>query len=60
MATAGPGSPACPLCLRAQRHTGTEERLRRRSDPERSSSRPGRRDCDSRKGSCVYRAESSS
>ncbi|KAM9359668.1 E3 ubiquitin-protein ligase RNF169 [Symphorus nematophorus] len=53
MATAGPGSPACPLCLRAQRHTGTEERLRRRSDPERSGSssccRLGRRDCDSRR-----------
>lgn len=48
------GHPACPLC-RAQRQSGTEERLRRRSDPERSSSRPGRRDCDSRRGWCVYR-----
>ncbi|XP_038548753.1 E3 ubiquitin-protein ligase RNF169 isoform X2 [Micropterus salmoides] len=42
------GHPACPLC-RAQRHSGSEERLRRRSDPERSSSRPGRRSCDSRR-----------
>ncbi|XP_070685805.1 E3 ubiquitin-protein ligase RNF169 [Pempheris klunzingeri] len=42
------GRPACPLC-RAQRHSGGEERLRRRSDPERSSSRPRRRDCDSRR-----------
>ncbi|XP_051254928.1 E3 ubiquitin-protein ligase RNF169 [Dicentrarchus labrax] len=42
------GHPACPLC-RTQRHSGGEERLRRRSDPERSSSRPGRRDCDSRR-----------
>nr|XP_046244145.1 E3 ubiquitin-protein ligase RNF169 [Scatophagus argus] len=47
------GSPpcgllACPLCL-AQRHSGSEERLRRRSDPERNSSRPARRDCDSRR-----------
>ncbi|XP_030249883.1 E3 ubiquitin-protein ligase RNF169 [Sparus aurata] len=42
------GPPACPLCF-AQRHSGSEERLRRRSDPERSSSRPGRRDCDSRR-----------
>ncbi|XP_047450566.1 E3 ubiquitin-protein ligase RNF169 [Mugil cephalus] len=42
------GHPACPLCL-ARRHSGTEERLRRRSDPERSSSGPGRGDCDSRK-----------
>lgn len=48
------GHPACPLCL-AHRHSGSGERLRRRSDPERSSSRPGRRDCDSRKGQCVYR-----
>ncbi|KAF3693439.1 E3 ubiquitin-protein ligase RNF169 [Channa argus] len=43
------GHPACPLCL-ARRHSGNEERHRRRSDPERSSSRPGRRDCDSRRG----------
>lgn len=42
------GRPACPLC-RAQRHSGSGERLRRRSDPERSSSRPCRRDCDSRR-----------
>ncbi|XP_018560406.1 E3 ubiquitin-protein ligase RNF169 [Lates calcarifer] len=42
------GHPACPLCL-ARRHSGSEERLRRRSDPERSSSRTGRRDCDSRR-----------
>ncbi|GLD65757.1 E3 ubiquitin-protein ligase RNF169 [Lates japonicus] len=49
------GHPACPLCL-ARRHSGSDERLRRRSDPERSSSRTGRRDCDSRRGRCVYRA----
>ncbi|XP_071352923.1 E3 ubiquitin-protein ligase RNF169 [Trachinotus anak] len=42
------GHPACPLCL-ARRHSGSEERLRRRSDPESSSSRAGRRDCDSRR-----------
>ncbi|XP_034459511.1 E3 ubiquitin-protein ligase RNF169 isoform X1 [Hippoglossus hippoglossus] len=36
------GHPACPLC-RARRHPATEERLRRRSDPEKSSSRTGRR-----------------
>ncbi|TKS80476.1 E3 ubiquitin-protein ligase RNF169 [Collichthys lucidus] len=42
------GHPACPL-RRAHRLSGSEERLRRRSDPERSSSRPGRRDCDSRR-----------
>lgn len=53
------GSPASPLC-RAQRHPGSEERLRRRSDPERNTSRPDRRDCDSRKGKCVFRGKSSS
>ncbi|XP_026195332.1 E3 ubiquitin-protein ligase RNF169 [Anabas testudineus] len=42
------GHPARPLCL-ARRHSGSEERLRTKSDPERSSSRPGRRDCDSRR-----------
>ncbi|XP_029922419.1 E3 ubiquitin-protein ligase RNF169 [Myripristis murdjan] len=46
------GHPACPLCL-ARRLSGGggggRERLRRRSHPERSSSRPGRRDCDSRR-----------
>ncbi|XP_028276054.1 E3 ubiquitin-protein ligase RNF169 isoform X2 [Parambassis ranga] len=42
------GHPACPLCL-ARRHSGSEERLRRRSDTERSGSRPGRRDGDSRR-----------
>ncbi|XP_026154808.1 E3 ubiquitin-protein ligase RNF169 [Mastacembelus armatus] len=42
------GHPACPLCL-ARRHSGTEERLRKRSDPDRSCSRPGRRDCDARR-----------
>lgn len=41
------GQPACPLCR--ARSSGSDERLRRRSDPERSSSRPGRRDCDSRR-----------
>lgn len=53
------GHPACPVCL-AQRHSGTEERLRRRSDPERSSSRPGRKDCDIRRGWWVYRGNYSS
>lgn len=48
------GHRACPLCL-ARRHSGSEERLRRRSDTERSGSRPGRRDCDGRRGECVYR-----
>ncbi|XP_022594179.1 E3 ubiquitin-protein ligase RNF169 [Seriola dumerili] len=42
------GHPACPLCL-AWKHSGSEERVRRRSDPESSSSRAGRRDCDSRR-----------
>uniref|UniRef100_A0A3P8V4E3 Ring finger protein 169 n=2 Tax=Cynoglossus semilaevis TaxID=244447 RepID=A0A3P8V4E3_CYNSE len=42
------GHPVCPLCL-ARRNSSSEERLRRRSDPEKSSSRPGRRDCDSRR-----------
>lgn len=53
------GHPACPLCL-ARRHSGSEERLRRKSDPERSSSRQGRRDCDSRRGQCVYRGKDGS
>lgn len=48
------GPPACPLCL-ARRHPSSEERHRRRSDPEGSSSRPGRRDCDSQRGRFVYR-----
>lgn len=47
------GHPVCPLCL-ARRNSSSEERLRRRSDPEKSSSRPGRRDCDSRRGVCFY------
>lgn len=48
------GHPACPLCL-ARRHPGNKERVRRRSDPESSSSsRAGRRDCDSQRGRCVY------
>ncbi|XP_041665390.1 E3 ubiquitin-protein ligase RNF169 [Cheilinus undulatus] len=38
------GPPACPLCL-ARRLSG-RERLRRRSEPERSSSKAGRRDRD--------------
>ncbi|XP_062275971.1 E3 ubiquitin-protein ligase RNF169 [Scomber scombrus] len=43
---AEPGAPpACPLC----RSSGSEERVRRRSEAERSSSRPGRRDGDSRR-----------
>lgn len=53
------GHPACPL-RRAHRLSGSEERLRRRSDPERSSSRAGRRDCDSRRGWCVHRGGVSS
>lgn len=44
------GHPACPI-----RRAGSEERLLRRSEPERSGSRRGRRDCDTRKGWCVYR-----
>lgn len=53
------GHPACPLCL-ARRHSGSEGRFRRKSDPERSSSRPGRGDCDSRRGKGVYRRKDSS
>ncbi|KAM7412406.1 hypothetical protein PAMA_020004 [Pampus argenteus] len=41
------GHPDCPLCPAWS--SGSEERLRRRSDPERSSSRPGSKDCDSRR-----------
>ncbi|XP_062241805.1 E3 ubiquitin-protein ligase RNF169 isoform X2 [Platichthys flesus] len=37
------GHPACPPC-RARRQPAAEERLRRRSDPEKSSSRTGRRE----------------
>lgn len=51
------GSPAaCPLCP-ARRVPGIEERLRRRSDPERGSSRAGRRDCDCPRGRCLYPGE---
>lgn len=46
------GHPACPLC--PARSSSSEERFRRRSDPERSSSTSGKRDCDSRRGRCVY------
>ncbi|XP_041851575.1 E3 ubiquitin-protein ligase RNF169 [Melanotaenia boesemani] len=42
------GHPACPLCL-ARRHSGREERLWGRSDPEKGSSKAGRRDGDSRR-----------
>ncbi|XP_069566538.1 E3 ubiquitin-protein ligase RNF169 [Brachyistius frenatus] len=42
------GHPAGPLCF-ARSHSGSDERFRRRSDPERSGSRPGRRDYDSRR-----------
>lgn len=52
------GSPPCGHP--ARRHSGSGERLRRKSDPERSSSRPGRRDCDTRRGQCVHRADSCS
>ncbi|KAM3615322.1 uncharacterized protein V6R79_000222 [Siganus canaliculatus] len=40
--------PACPLSL-AHRQPGSDERLPRRTEPERSSSRPGRRDGDGRR-----------
>ncbi|MEQ2197869.1 hypothetical protein XENOCAPTIV_004448 [Xenoophorus captivus] len=53
----GSGS-ACSRCL-ARRVPGREERIRRRSDPERGSSRAGKRDSESRRGQCVYREESS-
>lgn len=53
------GHLACPLCL-ALRQSGREERLRGRSDPGSSSSRPGRRDCDSTRGRCASRGNSSS
>lgn len=54
------GHPAaCPL-LTAQRRSGSgsrdrdRDRLRRRTHPERSSSRPARRDCDSRRVSSEF------
>ncbi|XP_007573786.1 E3 ubiquitin-protein ligase RNF169 isoform X1 [Poecilia formosa] len=40
---------ACSRCL-ARRVPGREERIRRRSDPERGSSRAGKRDSESRRG----------
>lgn len=40
------GQQVCP----PRRVAGTEERLPRRSEPERSSGRRGGRDCDARKG----------
>lgn len=40
------GQPVCP----PHRVAGTEERLPRRTEPERSSGRRGGRDCDTRKG----------
>ncbi|TWW76627.1 hypothetical protein D4764_12G0000170 [Takifugu flavidus] len=66
MATVGssePGCPPCPAASRApaesgatgtQRHICFGERLHRRSDPEKSSTQPGRKDCDSRRGQCDY------
>lgn len=42
------GFPACPLCLARSRTSGGQ-RVRRRSDPEKSCSRAGRRDCDCRR-----------
>lgn len=45
------GQPAFP----PRRGAGTEERLPRRTEPERSSGRRGGRDSDTRKGWCVYR-----
>ncbi|XP_034024764.1 E3 ubiquitin-protein ligase RNF169-like [Thalassophryne amazonica] len=42
------GHPVCPLCL-LHRRSGSQEQLRRRSDPEKSSGRPARRDCDTRR-----------
>lgn len=49
------GRPACALCLPG-RHSGSE-RLRKRSDPERSSGRTGRRDGDGWRGWCLYRGK---
>lgn len=37
-----------------QRHICFGERLHRRSDPEKSSTQPGRKDCDNRRGQCDY------
>lgn len=45
------GHPAHPPSP-TQRHICSGERLPRRSEPERSSSRPARNDCDSRRGQC--------
>lgn len=45
------GQPAHPPSP-TQRHICSGERLHRRSDPERSSTRPARKDCDSRRGQC--------
>ncbi|TNN26879.1 hypothetical protein EYF80_062978 [Liparis tanakae] len=48
----GDSPPSGP---RAQRRPGSGERLRRRSEPERSSSGPGRRDRNTPRGQCGYR-----
>lgn len=48
-----PWSCGQPVCL-PRRVAGTEERLPRRSEPEKSNGRRGGRDCDTRKGECVY------
>ncbi|XP_029026206.1 E3 ubiquitin-protein ligase RNF169 isoform X2 [Betta splendens] len=42
------GHTSCPLYL-ARRHSGSEERLRRKSDPDRSRGKAGRGDCDGRR-----------
>lgn len=50
------GSPPCGHSAGpARRHSCSEEQHRKRSDRERSSSRPGRRDCDSRRGRFAHR-----
>ncbi|XP_031166350.1 E3 ubiquitin-protein ligase RNF169 [Sander lucioperca] len=45
----GSGSPPCGQPAACQRRSSSRERLRRRSDPEKSSSRPAKRDYDTRK-----------
>ncbi|XP_029373770.1 E3 ubiquitin-protein ligase RNF169 isoform X2 [Echeneis naucrates] len=49
------GHPACPLCY-VRRHSGSEERLRRRTDPESFSSKGGKKDCDNRRELFIFPA----
>lgn len=57
----GGGSSACPaLCPTRRRQSGSEERLRQRSDTGRASGRAGRRDCDPWRGRCSNSVNSSS